>query len=68
MRKFDVVYASCPFGGLPPNVSIAASGGVPYGSPKKNKEYEVLLFLFCYLYGLRIHRKNIVLAKRDAGV
>ena len=25
MRKFDVVYASCSFGGLPPNVSIAAS-------------------------------------------
>jgi hypothetical protein len=28
----DAVYASCLFGGLPPNISIAAIGGVPYGS------------------------------------
>jgi len=30
--NLDAVYASCLFGGLPPNISIAATGGVPYGS------------------------------------
>jgi hypothetical protein len=53
MRKFDVVYASCPFGGLPPNVSIAANGGVPYGSPANKKPAFMAGFLFARDFGVK---------------
>jgi len=33
LKILILFHASCPFGGKPPNVSIAANGGVPYGSP-----------------------------------